>query len=241
MLFSFLSRGMVLALTCCGWAMAAPQAEAQSWRFQFHRGGWPSHDTPSSSRHSSHRPADHVPDLHVLDRASNTLTQLVSHLHDDAHGLSTDYYHATEIERTVTQLEELKAHMHELIHQASRHGRYSSSLDRHLKDDFRKVKHLLQRLASELEHQSFDGVCRADFQRIQHMREIIAWEAVPWLRLMERELYGPERSHYSHCGANSRWGALPASPHPRAFEERRVEGRFEPPSSPPSSRFRFSF
>lgn len=67
------------------------------------------------------------------------------------------------------------------------------------------------------------------------MREIIALEAIPWLRLMERERYGRVRSHYSH------WGATRSGLGSRDFEGQRFEPRFEPPAATRRARFRFSF
>lgn len=182
-------------------AVGVQPASAQSFRFGFSNGGFsigtggrhlpPSYTSHhSNSYHSGSHSSYHSPNVRLLDQQADQLAEVVKHLHDDAHQLMQNYEHSREIESFVSRLEVLTEHMHDLLHGANNRGHLSASLERHLGEDVRTARSLIQALDSNLHHQGFDGALTRDYHHMTHMRSVIANEATPLLRSLDMNLFG---------------------------------------------------
>ncbi len=169
-------------LVAATFVIASVEANAQGTPTSVHQA--PDHHAPSFGH------GHHTPDVHRLIALSDALVKIGRHLHDDAHNLSQDYAHSREIESYVDQVVRLQRHMHQVLHDAERHGYQPFQYVGDIKLDVRKTKLLLSRLDNELSHQNATGVRTSDYYTITHMRHVISHEAFPWVRKMEVALYG---------------------------------------------------
>ncbi len=193
----------VVTFTCTMFTGSSAHAQGFN-RFGFFPRSVPTVDRHHNESYSSHHSGSHPvsPVHHVsvaeLDRHADQLAEVARHLHDDAHQLSLDYEHSHSIESTVTKLERLQEHMHQILHAASNSRYASSDLIHHVVEDMNSVRSLLLTLHRELQHQGFDGARHHDYVAINHMRQVITGEALPLLQRMELSLYGSTQHHDVH-------------------------------------------
>lgn len=193
----------VVAFTCTLFTVSSAHAQGFN-RFGFFPRPVPTVDRHHQESHSSHHSGSHrvSPVHHVsvaeLDRHADQLAEVARHLHDDAHQLSQDYEHSHSIEITVTKLEQLQEHMHQILHTAANSRYASSGLIEHVAKDMNSVRSLLLTLHRELLHQGADGARHHDYVTIHHMRQVITGEALPLLQRMELSLYGASQHHDVH-------------------------------------------
>lgn len=193
----------VVTFTCT--LFIGSSAHAQGFnRFGFSPRPVPTFDRRHNESYSSHYSGSHqVSPVHQvsiaeLDRHADQLAEVARHLHDDAHQLSQDYEHSHSIALTVTKLEQLQEHMHQILHGAANSRYASSGLIGHVAEDMNGVRSLLLTLQRELQHQGADGARQRDYVAIHHMRQVITGEALPLLQRMELSLYGASQHHDLH-------------------------------------------
>ncbi len=193
----------VVTFACTAFTGTASHAQGFG-RFGFFPRPEPTVDRHSNDSYSSHHSGSHgeSPVHHVrvaeLDRHADQLAEVARHLHDDVHQLSQGYEHSHSIESTVTNLEKLQEHMHQILHAASNSRYASSGLIDHVAEDMNSVRSLLLTLHRELQHQGYDGARHHDYATINHMRHVITGEALPLLQRMEFAMYGTTQHHDVH-------------------------------------------
>lgn len=186
-------------------AVSTSNASAQYYGSFYSGGHFDSPQRTFSSHRASHDYGQHhrhSPDMVCLTNLVGEMGEVCRHLHEDAHNLSQDYRNSEAIEVFIHRLDRLKIHMHELLTDAARRGLYSSSLDRHIKQDVAEVQQLLSEFYRHIQDQAFEGVRPCDHKLLVHMEEIVVHEAFPLLCRIETQLYGrqissglPTRSH----------------------------------------------
>lgn len=132
----------------------------------------------------------HDCDVARLTNLVGEMSLVCTHLHSDAHQLSTGYHNSAGIKLYIRRLDNLKQHMHQMLASAAATGTYSYHTETILRQDVTSVRSLLERFYALVNNQAINGVCPQDQALLDHMEQVILHEAFPLLVRIEVELYG---------------------------------------------------